>query len=75
MDKVSGKLASTDESQEFWEFSESESWSNHEKEVTGKLVAHEEVKGKLVASRNSEKTKNSISLQQLYLTWKKSIRS
>ena len=42
---VAGKLA-TDKSQESWEFSESESesWSDHEKEVTGKTVA----------SRNSE---------------------
>ena len=58
MDKVAGKLAATDESQELWEFSESESWSSHEKEVTGKLVAHEEVTGKLVASRNSENSGN-----------------
>ena len=43
---VAGKLAGTDKSQESWEFSESESesWSDHEKEVTGKTVA----------SRNSE---------------------
>ena len=46
--------AATDESLQLCEFSESESWSNHEEEVTGKLVAHEKVIGKLVASRNSE---------------------
>ena len=39
MADVAGKPAATDKSQDYWEFSESESWSNHEKEVTGKLVA------------------------------------
>ena len=58
MDKVAGKPAATDESQEFGEFSESESWSNHEKEVRGKLVAHEEATGKPVTSRNSENSGN-----------------
>ena len=49
MVEVAGKLATTDKSQESWDFSESESWSNHEKEVTGKLVA----------SRNSDNSGNS----------------
>ena len=49
MAQVVGKLAATDKSQESWEFSESESWSNHEKEVTGKPVA----------SRNSGNSENS----------------
>ena len=40
------------------EFSESEPWSNHEKEVTEKPVAHEKVTGKLVASRKSENSGN-----------------
>ena len=62
------------------EFSGSESWSNHEKEVTGKLVAHE----KVTEIHNTQgilklETGNghiiSICLQQLYLTWKKSFRS
>ena len=39
MVEVAAKPAATDKSQESWEFSESESWSNHEKEVTGKPVA------------------------------------
>ena len=39
MVEVAAKLAATDKSQEFWEFSEYESWSNDGKEVTGKLVA------------------------------------
>ena len=39
MAEVAEKLAAMDKSQESWEFSESESWSKHEKEVTGKLVA------------------------------------
>ena len=47
MVEVAEKPAATDKSQESWEYSESESWSNHEKEVTGKPVA----------SRNSENSK------------------
>ena len=39
MDSVAGKPAATDKSQESWEFSESKSWSTHEKEVTEKPVA------------------------------------
>ena len=39
MVEVAVKLVATDKSQESWEFSESESWSSHEKQVTGKLVA------------------------------------
>ena len=38
-----GKPAATDKSQESWGFSESESWSDHEKEVTGKLVVRPEL--------------------------------
>ena len=49
MVEVAVKPAATDKSQESWEFSESESWSNHDKEVTGKLVA----------SINSESSGNS----------------
>ena len=49
MAEVAVKPVATDKSQEYWEFSESESWSNHEKEVTGKLVA----------SRNSGNSENS----------------
>ena len=49
MDRVAGKPAATDKSQESWECSESESWSNHEKEVTMKPVA----------SRNSGTSENS----------------
>ena len=49
MVEVAEKPAATDKSQESWEFSESESWSNHEREVTGKLVA----------SRSSENSGNS----------------
>ena len=35
---VAGKPAATDKSQKSWEFSESESWTNHETEVTEKPV-------------------------------------
>ena len=52
MAEVAEKLAATDKSQESWEFSESESWSNHEKEVTRKLVASG-------SSRNSGNSGNS----------------
>ena len=48
MDEVAVKPAATDQSQESSEFSESESKSNHEEELTGKLVA----------SKNSEKSVN-----------------
>ena len=40
--EVAVKPAATNISQESWEFSESESWSNHEKEVTENLL-HPEI--------------------------------
>ena len=46
MDKVVGKLVATDENQVSWEFSESESWCNHENEVTVKVVAHKKATGR-----------------------------
>ena len=57
MERVEGRPAATDESQELWEFSESESWSNHEKEVTGKPVA----------SMNSENLGNPITESMKWL--------
>ena len=42
MDKVAGKHAATDYSQELCEFSVSESWRNHEKEVT-RILLHPEI--------------------------------
>ena len=39
MVEVAGKLAATDNSQESWEVPESQFWSNHEQEVTGKPVS------------------------------------
>ena len=39
MVEVAVKLAATDKGQESWDFPESESWNNHEKEVTGRPVA------------------------------------
>ena len=54
MVEVAVKSAATDKSQESWEFSDSESWSNHEKEATGKPVA----------SINSGKSGNSKSWKQ-----------
>ena len=44
MGEVAGKLVASEKSLESWGIPESESWSDHEKKVTGKLVA----------SRNSE---------------------
>ena len=49
MAEVAEQSAATDKNQESLEFSASESWSSHQKEVTGKLVA----------SRNSENQGNS----------------
>ena len=49
MVEVAVKPAATEKNQEPREFSVSESWSDHEKEVTGKLVA----------SKNSENSGNS----------------
>ena len=49
MEKVAGKPVATDGHQVLWEFSESEAWSNHEDEVTVKLVTHKTATGKLVA--------------------------
>ena len=37
----------TEENQVLWDFSESESWSVHEDEVTGELVAYKRVRGNL----------------------------
>ena len=65
MVEVAKKPAATDKSQESWDIHESESWSDHEKEVTGKLVA----------SINSGNSIIFICLQQLYLAWKMSLRS
>ena len=54
MEKEAGKPVATDESQELWEFSESETWSLHEAELTWKPVAYKTVTGKLVASSKSD---------------------
>ena len=43
MDRVAGTLAATEKRQESWEFSESESWSDHEKEVTGENLLRPEI--------------------------------
>ena len=49
MVEVAEKPAATDESQESWEFSDSDSWNSHQKEVTVKPVA----------SRDSDNSKSS----------------
>ena len=60
MDDSAGKLVATEEgvNRVSWEFSESESCSIHEDEVTGKLVAHKKGAGKLVSSSFSENSGN-----------------
>ena len=58
MDESAGKLVATEENQVFSEFSESQSWSIHEDEVTGKPVAYKEGAEKLAASSISEKSWN-----------------
>ena len=75
MVEVAGKLAATDESQESWDLSESESWSNHEKEVTGKLLHPEIQKVQGILKLEAENGIIFICHQQLYLTWRRSIRS
>ena len=85
MDASAGKLVATEENQVLWAFSESQSWSIHEDEVTGKLVAYKTGVVKLAASSISENSGNRVAerknghmistyLLQLYLTWTKSIR-
>ena len=51
MDEVAGKPVATVENQIFRGFSESESWSDYEDEVTDKSVTHNKGTGKLVASQ------------------------
>ena len=53
-----GKPVATEESQVSWEFSESESWSVHEIEVTGEPVTHKESAGNPAASSISENSGN-----------------
>ena len=48
----------TEENQVLWEFSDSESWSVHENEVTGELVANKKRAVKLVASSISDNSGN-----------------
>ena len=58
VDDNAEKPVATEENQVLWEFSESESWSVHEDEVTGKPVAYKKGAGKPAASRISEKSRN-----------------
>ena len=60
MDESSGILVATEDKQVLWECSESESWSIHEDEVTGKLVAYTEGAGKPAASSISENSGNLV---------------
>ena len=61
MDDSAVKLVATEENQVLWEFSESESWSVHEDEETGKLVAYKNSAGKPAASSISENSGESYS--------------
>ena len=58
MDDSAEKPVATEESRVLWEFSESESWSVDQDEVTGKPVAYKKSAWKLAASRISEKSWN-----------------
>ena len=53
MDKATGKLVATKEESAV-DLSESEAWSLHEEEVTGKPVAEKTVTGKLQAASKSD---------------------
>ena len=55
-----GKPVATEETQVLWESSESESWSIHEDEATGKPVAYKTGAGKPAASSISENLGNRI---------------
>ena len=57
MDDSAEKFVATEENQVLWEFSESESWSVHEDEVTGEPVAYKSA-GKPAASSISENSGN-----------------
>ena len=58
MDKATGKLVATKEESGTVDLSESETWSFHEEEVTGKTVAYKTVTGKPGASSKSENSGN-----------------
>ena len=84
MDDSAEKPVATEENQVLWEFSESESWSVHEDEVTGMPVAYNKGAEKPAASRILENSGNpkaerwkwhisTYSLQS-FLTWTQSIR-
>ena len=51
MDDSGRKPVATEEKQVLWEFSESEGWSFHEKEVTGEPVAYRKSAEKPAASK------------------------
>ena len=76
MVEVTDKGAATDKSQASCEFSDSESWSSHQKEVTVKPVASRN-SGNLESSKAGSRKwpHNFHSLQHQYLTWRKSTRS
>ena len=58
MDDSAGKPVATEENQVLWEFSESESSSVHENEVTSEAVVYKKSAGKPAASRISENSQN-----------------
>ena len=58
MDDSPGKLVATGENQALWEFSESETWSVHENEVTNKPVTYKKFAVKPAASSISENSGN-----------------
>ena len=75
MDDSAVKLVATEENQVLWEVSESESWSVHEDEVTGKLVAWKKrARGNLrlpvlQKMRKSWSWKKEVATQFLHILW------
>ena len=61
MDESAGKLVATEETQVLWAFSESQSWSIHEDEVTGKSVAYKTGAGETCGLQYFRKFKKSYS--------------
>ena len=66
MENFAGKPVA--KNQVLWEFFDSESWSNHDDEVTAKPVTHKTATGKPVASSNSENSGNPEAPHDLHIS-------
>ena len=65
MEKATVKLVGTIEESGGVDFSESETWSFHEEEVTGRPVAYKTVTGKPGASSKSENSENKAEKERM----------